>query len=149
MSSFKYEQELGPGDFRLLRLFKGDQYPIRCELFKSKLALPEDIQEYAALSYTWGSESTPCDIIMNGTKTEVTTNLYLALQDLRLQEKDRILWIDALSIDQSNEKEKEHQVQQMGSIYRNAERVMIWLGQATYETDYFMYYAQQLERERA
>jgi ankyrin repeat protein len=147
MSGFKYEKELGPGEFRLLRLFKGDQDPIQCELFESKLAPSEQTQDYAALSYTWGSESTPCDIIMNGMKREVTTNVYLALRDLRFQEKERFLWIDGLSINQSDKKEKSYQVQQMGSIYSNAERVVIWLGQATYETDYFMYHAQQLERE--
>jgi hypothetical protein len=147
MPGFKYEKSLSFGEFRLLRLLKGDQDPIRCELFESKLAPPEQIQDYAALSYTWGSESTPCDIIINGIETEVTINVYLALQDLRFQEKDRLLWIDALSINQRDEKEKSHQVQQMGSIFGQAERVIIWLGQATYETNYFMKYAQQLEKE--
>jgi hypothetical protein len=147
MSGFKYEKELGSGEFRLLRLFKGDEDLIHCELFDSKLGLPGQTQDYAALSYTWGSKSTPCDIIMNGSKIKVTKNVCLALRDLRLKEKDRFLWIDALCINQSNEKEKSHQVQQMGLIYRNAERVMIWLGQATYETDYFMKFAQQLGRE--
>jgi hypothetical protein len=98
MPSFKYEKELSPGKFRLLRLFKGNQDPIQCVLFESKLNPPEHIQEYAALSYTWGSESTPCDIIMNGKNTEVTLNVYLALRDLRFLDKDRVLWIDALSI---------------------------------------------------
>lgn len=83
MSSFKYEEELGPGDFRLLRLHKGSQDPLRCEHIKSKLDLPEDAQEYTVLSYTWGSGGMPCDIIMNGMKIEVTKNAYLALRDLR------------------------------------------------------------------
>jgi len=39
---------------------------------------------------------------------------------------------------------KGQQVQQMGSIYR-AERVIIWLGEATYNTDYIMYYMKQLD----
>jgi hypothetical protein len=84
---------------------------------------------------------------MNGMEIEVTINVYLALQDLRFQEKDRLLWIDALSINQNDEKEKSYQVQQMGLIFSKAERVIIWLGQATYETNYFMNYAQQLESE--
>jgi hypothetical protein len=147
MSSFHYEKELGLGEFRLLRLLKGAQDPIQCELLTSKLASPEDIQDYAALSYTWGIGITPCDIIMNATKKEVTINLYLALRDLRLQEEDRILWIDALCIDQSNEKEKSYQVQQMGSIFSNAIQVNIWLGQGTYETDYFMNNVQAIEKK--
>jgi hypothetical protein len=81
MSSFKYDkEELGPEDFRLLRLYKGSQYPLRYELIKSKLAL---LEEYIVLSYTWGSKDTPCDITMNGMKMEVTKNAYLTLQDLR------------------------------------------------------------------
>jgi hypothetical protein len=35
----------------------------------------------------------------------------------------------------------------MGSIYSKAERVIIWLGEATYDTDYVMYYIKQLEEE--
>jgi hypothetical protein len=147
MTSFKHERALGPEGCRLLRLFKGDQDPIQCELFESTLAPSEQIKEYEALSYTWGSEIRPCDIILNGMETEVTKNIYLALRDFRLPEKDRFLWIDALSSNQSDEKEKSYQVQQMGQIYSHAERVLIWLGEPTYETDCFMLHAQQLERE--
>ncbi|KIM94272.1 hypothetical protein OIDMADRAFT_184373 [Oidiodendron maius Zn] len=35
----------------------------------------------------------------------------------------------------------------MGSIYSKAERVIIWLGEAMYNTDYVMYYIKQLEEE--
>jgi FAD/FMN-containing dehydrogenase len=63
-----------------------------------------------------------------------------ALRDLRYHEKDRVLWIDALCIDQNNNEERGEQVQQMGSIYSKAERVIIWL-------DYVMYHIKQLEKE--
>jgi hypothetical protein len=33
---------------------------------------------------------------------DVTLNLYLAMQHLRFEDKDRILWIDAICIDQDN-----------------------------------------------
>lgn len=35
----------------------------------------------------------------------------------------------------------------MGSIYSKAERVIIWLGEATYNTDYVMYHMKQLEKD--
>jgi hypothetical protein len=35
----------------------------------------------------------------------------------------------------------------MGSIYSEAKRVIIWLGEATYDTDYVMYYIKQLEKQ--
>jgi hypothetical protein len=38
------------------------------------------------------------------------------------------LWVDALSINQNDAKEKGHQIRQMGEIYKRAARVLIWLG---------------------
>jgi hypothetical protein len=38
------------------------------------------------------------------------------------------LWIDALCIDQGNNGERTHQVQQMGRIFTSAEQVISWLG---------------------
>ena len=55
----------------------------------------------------------------------ITENLYLALQYLRLRDTDRILWVDAICIDQSNKKEQRHQVQQMGNTYSQADRVIL------------------------
>jgi hypothetical protein len=40
-----------------------------------------------------------------------------------------MIWVDALCIDQENLKERNFQVQQMGSIYRNAAFVFAWLGE--------------------
>lgn len=39
-----------------------------------------------------------------------------------------MLWVDALCIDQSNDSEKTQQVQQMGTIYKTAAAVVLWLG---------------------
>ncbi|CAG9978598.1 unnamed protein product [Clonostachys byssicola] len=58
----------------------------------------------------------------------VTPNLENALRYLRRNKGVRILWIDALCIDQKNEAEKLMQVQKMGWIYANAHMVTIWLG---------------------
>lgn len=147
MTSFKYEPiSLEGPAFRLLRLLKGTNEPIQGQLFESKLPSLDDARDYAALSYTWGSQSRPCEIMINGCILAVTKNAYLALRDLRYHDKDRILWIDALCINQNDDKERGEQVQQMGSIYSKAERVVIWLGEATYDTDYLMYYMKQLEK---
>ncbi|KAK0641692.1 heterokaryon incompatibility protein-domain-containing protein [Cercophora newfieldiana] len=37
-------------------------------------------------------------------------------------------WVDALCIDQKNLMERSHQVNMMGTIYKSAERVLLWLG---------------------
>ncbi|RFU26911.1 hypothetical protein B7463_g9427, partial [Scytalidium lignicola] len=149
MTNFKYKPIIREGSgFRLLRVLKGcDEDPIQCQLFESKIPSSEETSNYAALSYTWGSASKPCDIIINDSKMTVTKHVYLALRDLRFREKDRVLWVDAVSINQSDENEQGQRVRQMGSIYRNAERVIIWLGEATYDINYVMYYIKQLEEE--
>lgn len=49
-----------------------------------------------------------------------------------------LLWIDALCINQSDHREKNHQVGQMKSVYQNADRVLIWLGPGSKDTDDLM-----------
>ena len=143
MEHFKYDPiSLTKPAFRLLRLLKGDGDPIQCQLFESKLTAAED---YAAISYTWGGTSKPCDIVVNGYSMTITKNAYLALRDMRRRESDRILWVDALCINQDDDEERSQQVQQMGAIYSQAERVLIWLGEPTYDTDYVMRYMKLLE----
>ncbi|KIM97281.1 hypothetical protein OIDMADRAFT_32297 [Oidiodendron maius Zn] len=44
-------------------------------------------------------------------------------------------------------KERGHQVQQMGEIYKHAEQVIFWLGQATYETNVIIDTLRQLQIE--
>ena len=148
MTHFKYELiDLESPSFRLIRLFKGEDGPIQCELFDAWLHDAEDIVEYEALSYTWGGIKKPYEVEVNGRRMSVTENLSLALRHLRYQYQDRILWIDAICINQDNDKERGHQVRQMASIYKRAERVIIWLGRATSETDLILRSMKQLEEE--
>ncbi|EXJ69490.1 uncharacterized protein A1O5_07526 [Cladophialophora psammophila CBS 110553] len=60
----------------------------------------------------------------------VTSNLIEALSRLRNASEDRILWVDAICINQDNEDaEKAAQVPLMATIYSCASRVLIWLGE--------------------
>jgi ankyrin repeat protein len=149
MASYIYDPiDLTQPSIRLARLLGGEGDDIQCEIFQAWLNRPEDLIPYEALSYTWGStEMTDHVNIINGSKLPVTQNLYLALQYLRFKDGDRILWIDSLCIDQANDAEKGHQVQQMGNIYHRAECVVIWLGPATYETNVLMDSMKLLEEE--
>lgn len=65
---------------------------------------------------------------MNGSSFQVTENLEAALLALRSSSKDRILWVDAICIDQFNTMERNEQVQHMADIYRTATKVVVWLG---------------------
>ena len=89
MTNFEYKKiDLEEPTFRLLRLLKGDDELIQCRLSESSLVSPESHGSYAAVSYTWGSKSKPCRIIVNGSEMAVTKNAYLSpLRDLRYQGK--------------------------------------------------------------
>jgi hypothetical protein len=96
MDNFKYEPiDLKGPAFRLLRLLKGRGFDIECELFHAWLQGDSAIS-YEALSYTWGDMEMSESIKLNGRELSVVKNLYLALQYLRLEDIDRILWIDAI-----------------------------------------------------
>ncbi|KAH7483825.1 hypothetical protein FOMA001_g7271 [Fusarium oxysporum f. sp. matthiolae] len=88
---------------------------------------------YHALSYTWGApegDGKPTDsdscILVNGDRFYVQPNLFGALN--RFEEFDWYLWIDAICIDQTSQREREIQVGIMSEIYSMAARVDIWLG---------------------
>lgn len=86
---------------------------------------------YEALSYVWGKSSENRTITLDGQKgVPVTDNLYVALRRLRRPDHQRVLWVDALCINQSDVEERNWQVQMMGRIYSTAARVVVWLGDA-------------------
>ncbi|KAK8131225.1 HET-domain-containing protein [Apiospora sp. TS-2023a] len=91
--------------------------------------------EYEALSWNWGTESKDCGIrVLGGNKHSqrrlaVSRELAMALKYLRHPKTDRILWIDALCINQTDHEERNHQVQMMSRIYNCAQQVCVWLGQ--------------------
>jgi hypothetical protein len=47
----------------------------------------------------------------------------------------RTIWVDAVCINQENEEEKGHQIQSMARIYGQANRVIVWLGEAADNSD--------------
>lgn len=165
MQDFKYQTlDFNNHSFRLLRILSGAEGRVRCELFDAQLNLDDDIKrregassaahddkcyQYEALSYTWGGNERSGCIDIDGCTMQVTANLSLALNRLRLPHQDRIIWIDALCIDQSNDKERTHQVGRMSDIYRSAKRVVIWLGESTEDTDMAIELMQEMEGKAA
>ena len=88
----------------------------------------------SALSYTWGSKKRSMNVKVNGFLLGVRMNLH---NFLMIMQKDtqfcetKLLWIDQICIDQSNVRERNHQVGQMSEIYKTAAEVLIWLGPGT------------------
>ncbi|WYZ37049.1 hypothetical protein EsH8_II_000555 [Colletotrichum jinshuiense] len=146
MEFFEYEPlDLEGHSFRLLMLHQAEAGEITCDIFHANLE-PGSVIPYEALSYAWGGIDLSESITVNGKTLQVTKNLYSALEYLRHSE-NRILWIDAICIDQNNLRERGHQVGQMGDIYRQAEQVVVWLGPSTYETKILMESLNKLQRE--
>ncbi len=93
---------------------------------------------YEALSYVWDPfrMGNRAAISCDGTIIEVTENCEMALRYLRYSDRPRVLWIDAICIDQSSEAEKTHQVRLMGDVYSFARRVIVWLGEGSDLNDF-------------
>jgi hypothetical protein len=115
--------------FRILILQPGeDEQDIHCELAHSLL---HERPQFDALSYEWAAQPGSTDISCDAQPTSVRNNLHAALQSFRLPDKRRVLWVDALCINQADNEEKSQQVAMMREIYGSATRVFIWLGKET------------------
>lgn len=108
---------------------------IQCELATFSLLQPHPEKQssvlpaYDALSYEWGAhKSNRREIQLQGERILIGENLWLALRHLRSSSERRILWIDALCINQQDKRERGHQVDLMSSIYSRARVVHVWLG---------------------
>jgi hypothetical protein len=86
--------------------------------------------KYECLSYSWDAQSPAHPITIPDGKLLITANCASALQQFRPKKGTRTLWIDSICIDQLSTKEKDQQVGLMGEIYRKAEMVLVWLGEA-------------------
>jgi hypothetical protein len=114
---------------------------LQCDITHANLM---DRPVYEALSYTWasqdGDDSLSGRIVCRSTgdTIAITKTCEAALRCLRLRGRKRILWVDALSIDQQNVSERSAQVKLMGQIYSNASQVLMYLGPGSEATDRVM-----------
>jgi hypothetical protein len=138
MSQYSYSPlPSGSDSIRLLRLMphEDETANIQCELFEYRLQNLRGSHLYEALSYVWGNPDKKLPILLNNYSFDVTVNLHAALLRLRNDSMERVVWVDAICIDQENHKEKEHQIQSMAKIYSQANRVIVWLGEAEDDSD--------------
>lgn len=89
---------------------------------------------YEALSYVWGDPVSPKTLQLNVDYGEpethaITANLARCLISLRRPNTTRVLWVDAVCINQEDAHEKGRQIALMGKIYKTAVQVIIWLGE--------------------
>jgi hypothetical protein len=123
---------------RLLRLLPNQRgsEDIRCDLFEYTIQeLDAETHLYEALSYVWGGEEKTKSVIIDGQELAITQNLHTALLRLRNCKLPRIIWADAICINQADDNEKELQIQFMATIYAKASSVIVWLGEAQNNSD--------------
>lgn len=84
---------------------------------------------YFALSYAWSPPTPSFEIRVNGQPFTLRANLFYFLKCYRMHILEPVfLWIDAISIDQSDELERNDQVALMDVIHQVAAKVISWLG---------------------
>ncbi|KAK3983898.1 heterokaryon incompatibility protein-domain-containing protein [Cladorrhinum sp. PSN332] len=116
--------------FRLLQLGAGSwtEPAVSCILYELPVGRAPP---YKALSYAWdnGGDSSQFRISCNGAAISVSRNLYAALRRLRHPTEIVHLWVDAICINQQDDRERTHQVGMMREIYQHSQEVAIWLGE--------------------
>jgi hypothetical protein len=141
LGKFEYRPIESPDQLRMLWLLPGSfNDAIQIRLCHRPLST---LRKCEALSYEWGSPTRDYEIYCEGQTLKVTGNLLAAMRRMRsttskparkklkgrMPGRAQLLWIDAICINQDDMAERSEQVKLMTEIYRNAKRVLIWLGE--------------------
>lgn len=117
-----------PRHIRLLEILQGDfgQHVI-CALSTWGF---DNAPPYVAISYTWGDPNSTTDITVNERRMLVRKNCEYALQQVfhNTKSQQQYVWLDAICIDQSNIRERGHQVAFMGELYKRSSQVFACVG---------------------
>jgi len=126
------------GEIRLLRIprqrFFGGH--LRCSIQVARL---DQAPRYEALSYRWAFGSVvPKDgskpkieyrtIFINDRRLQIPKSAWELLHARSSFYTDRLVWIDAICINQDNKTEKGGQIPLMNQIYSKADQVIVWPG---------------------
>lgn len=142
---YKYSPLPSKRHIRLLELFAREQNnTVECALHFAQI---DSTPHYEAISYAWGNDLNRVHVSCDGRSLMITSSLRDALQRFRLKDKSRMLWADAICIDQTNLLERSSQVCLMKNIYDNASRVCIWLGLANAHTPLAIEFIHELVRQ--
>ena len=122
------------GEIRLLRLLpESARDPEMVAKIETVPVNETNWPRYEAVSYTCVTPD--CRTVqtvdeVRGTEDDVFKhNLATLLNHLRLRDRPRLLWIDAICVNPEDPVERSDHVKKAGSIFRRAGRVIVWLGQ--------------------
>lgn len=132
MSSHKhvYEQ-LDPtlSEIRLLVVEAGSSHDqIKCRTKVISLTSGSQSQ-YETISYCWGDATKRSTIFLNEVEVDIPASSCAALVRVRLQNGPRVVWIDAVCVNQIDLDERSTQVSLMTQVYSKAQGNLIYLGE--------------------
>lgn len=141
----KQYRALQDNEVRLLYLRKcqSEDELIRCGLYICQI---NNAPPYEALSYATGDVSSKEIIYVDDLPCQITKQLFNALKSIRRRQKDRILWVDAICINQEHISELVHQFMPSKDIFANATQVVVYLGEATLAMDLAMDFLGYIEK---
>ncbi|KAI1179073.1 heterokaryon incompatibility protein-domain-containing protein [Nemania sp. FL0916] len=117
-------------EIRLLELLPGKPNSrVKARLFHVSL---DDAPHFDALSYMWGRPRPTYDIKLmysaeQSTSFPIGRNLRRALDNIRFPDRPRVIWVDAICINQADRDERERQVKLIRRIFSTAEKVCAWI----------------------
>ncbi|ETN41530.1 uncharacterized protein HMPREF1541_03466 [Cyphellophora europaea CBS 101466] len=98
--------------------------PLKCQL---GVHLRGEAPPYEAISYVCGDPNDTRPIMVDGSTLPIYATLATALQHIRLHDRPRVIWADAICIHQADDLEKSYQVQGMYKIYQRSKHTIAWL----------------------
>ncbi|KAM7203285.1 Ankyrin repeat-containing domain protein [Rhypophila sp. PSN 637] len=137
---YEYRSLSSPTSIRLLELHPAETESdiLSFTLFELDL---DKFPYYETLSYEWGEPAASVTALCNGKPILLTPNLKQVMTRIRSSlprptpspnsaatNQGRILWIDAVCINQASLRERSHQVSMMRRIYYDAESTIFHLG---------------------
>lgn len=124
-------------DSKRLPISSGSSGTVKSKAIASPLRDEELGETKATVDNSVRQEPLPCAqskgndaaiITLNGQPFKIGHNMYLALLYLRSSTLSLSIWIDAVCINQNDEKERNSQIALMSFIYKRAAKVIAWLG---------------------
>jgi SpoVK/Ycf46/Vps4 family AAA+-type ATPase len=103
---------------------------LKCSLVQARLP---SAPRYEAISYCWGDSTAKHSITIEGQQLPLTESAFQVLRNRSSFWSPRLIWVDALCINQEDDDEKASQVQLMGQIYSQAYIVSVVLVQTLAE----------------
>ncbi|KAL1857044.1 hypothetical protein Daus18300_010492 [Diaporthe australafricana] len=132
-SDFQYDPLPGQGFIRLLTILPGEDEEL-IQLQLSAVKLDDSHDSYESLSYVWGNPKQPKKlVIVNGASLEIYESLNTFLMNIRpsTTSASRVVWVDAICINQNDMIERNQQIPLMDIIYQSSMRTVVWLGAET------------------